>query len=35
MRESGFFKLETVCKEEITSAGNGADSGLGVGVVKA
>ena len=35
MRESGFFKLEIVCREEITSAGNGTDSGLGVRVVKA
>lgn len=35
MRESGFFKLERACREEITSAGNGTDSGLGVGVVKA
>jgi hypothetical protein len=35
MRESGFFKLEIVCREEITSAGNGSESGLGVGVVMA
>jgi len=35
MRESGFFKLEIVCTEEITSAGNGTYSGLGVGAVKA
>jgi hypothetical protein len=35
MRESSFFKLEIVCREEITSAGNGTDSGLGVRVVKA
>ena len=34
-RESGFFQLEIVCKEEITSAGNGTDSGLGVSAMKA
>ena len=27
--------MEIVCKEEITSAGNGTDSGLGVSAVKA
>ena len=35
MRESGFFKLDIVCRAEITSAGNGTCSGLGVSAVKA